>query len=784
MPNSARRNANGTSVVTEALRLDKKGYAVVPCDGKKPLARGWTERRLTPEELREALVRPHRNIAIVLSLSGLIDVECDSPEAEPSLLTMFGGKLPPTPTWKSLRGLHRLFRRPPGLPERAKIEIDGVEFRIGNKGALSVVPPSMTDNSRRSWVPGLSVYQVEPAELPPAVGDRLRLAGPDRRPDRVAPGAGNPVIDRVLPRLQKVSQTADGWQACCPAHDDQNPSLSVGIGKDGRLLLHCHAGCRFADVIKALGLRPADPAPDPDRARVLLGADEHRVNAEAEAGLAARAEGLYQRGGQLVRVVRTEAPGARVRRPDAAPVIRALPGPILREELSRHVAFVKPGKDGDGEQPAQGPGHVVSAIAARGVWEGFPHLAGIVSHPVLLPNGQVLATPGFHDDSGLLLWLPDGLLVEVGDRPTQADAVAARSVLLDVVADFPFKADTHRAAWLAATLTPLARPAFAGPAPLNLVDGNVAGVGKGLLADVAAITVLGRPFSVAGYTSDREELRKVITTIALEGDEMVLFDNLSGPVGNDVLDRALTATWWKDRILGGNRYYDGPLDICWWATGNNVSLLGDTVRRVMQVRLETDLEHPEERQGFMHPDLRRYVLANRGKLLSAALTILRAYEVAGRPAVSIRPWGSFESWSDLVRAAVIWCGLPDPGNTRDEMRRVADPDLQAISALLAGIRHLDPTSQGLTTADIVSGSQYYGTNQALECLWEALVFLCSVRGDRPSTVSLGKRLHNLRGRVVNGLRLEQLECRDHKIGTRWIVVDAKAGGEGELGEGV
>jgi len=49
----------------------------------------------------------------------------------------------------------------------------------------------------------------------------------------------------------------DRWQALCPAHDDRSPSLSVAR-KDDRLLVHCHAGCRTADVLQALGLEMGD----------------------------------------------------------------------------------------------------------------------------------------------------------------------------------------------------------------------------------------------------------------------------------------------------------------------------------------------------------------------------------------------------------------------------------------------------------------------------------------------------------------------------------------------
>ncbi len=60
--------------------------------------------------------------------------------------------------------------------------------------------------------------------------------------------------DNILTRLHDVRQVKRGsWQARCPAHDDANPSLSVTEGNDGRVLLHCFAGCTYPDIIAALG---------------------------------------------------------------------------------------------------------------------------------------------------------------------------------------------------------------------------------------------------------------------------------------------------------------------------------------------------------------------------------------------------------------------------------------------------------------------------------------------------------------------------------------------------
>jgi len=46
-------------------------------------------------------------------------------------------------------------------------------------------------------------------------------------------------------------KSGSGWAACCPSHEDRNPSLSITF-RDGKLLLHCHAGCSQEDVIAAL----------------------------------------------------------------------------------------------------------------------------------------------------------------------------------------------------------------------------------------------------------------------------------------------------------------------------------------------------------------------------------------------------------------------------------------------------------------------------------------------------------------------------------------------------
>jgi len=63
---------------------------------------------------------------------------------------------------------------------------------------------------------------------------------------------------KFISHLHVVRKVRDGWQARCPAHEDRNPSLSVGEGSDGKILLHCHAGCSTEEIVAALGLKVAD----------------------------------------------------------------------------------------------------------------------------------------------------------------------------------------------------------------------------------------------------------------------------------------------------------------------------------------------------------------------------------------------------------------------------------------------------------------------------------------------------------------------------------------------
>ena len=71
-------------------------------------------------------------------------------------------------------------------------------------------------------------------------------------------------LERVLDCLQHVRRQGSGWSARCPAHLDRRNSLSVAEGEDGRVLVHCFAGCTPEDVVAGLGLEMRDLFPPKD----------------------------------------------------------------------------------------------------------------------------------------------------------------------------------------------------------------------------------------------------------------------------------------------------------------------------------------------------------------------------------------------------------------------------------------------------------------------------------------------------------------------------------------
>jgi hypothetical protein len=498
---------------------------------------------------------------------------------------------------------------------------------------------------------------------------------------------------------------------------------------------------------------------------IVVRTEEHEVVTEAITALQEVAN-LFERDGKLVRVRWSEPPPLSTARRTA--YIEVIPSAALRELLSQHARFVS-GGESNKQTDRHLPPWLVPQLEARGTWPGIRKLMSVIHEPCLRPDGVVLDEPG-HDAATGLLYLPLGGAIKVESLPTREDARYAVESLFELLCDFPFVDKLHRSACLAAMLTPFTRFAFREPAPLFMIDANTAGTGKSTLADVISIVAAGQPMARNAYPQSDDEMRKLITSIARDGTRLTLFDNISGALGCPSFDAALTGTSWRDRLLGKN-VVTAPMTLLtiWYATGNNIMLNADTYRRTLQIRLETQCERPEERRGFAHPNLLRWVENKRDSFVRDALTILRAYHVAGCPTVEMEPWGSFDEWSKQIRAPLIWCGLPDPASTRRELATTSDHERDLVSRALVALAELDPHGAGMTANETIE-SLRLPTNQPQRATLVEWVGR-SDRDGLPPARSLGNKLRGIRGRVVDG----RLIVRN---GERWRVRTAATEGTG------
>lgn len=160
--------------LTAALDYARRGYSVIPVNtasngGKAPLV-SWQEfqhRRATEQEIKawwEAF--PDANVGLVTgAISGLVVVDADGPEGQASLLKILGGEMTATPTSRTGKGMHLLYRHPGGqVGNRVKM-LPGLDVR--GDGGFIVAPPSQHENGEQyTWLTD-STAQLAP--LPSAV---------------------------------------------------------------------------------------------------------------------------------------------------------------------------------------------------------------------------------------------------------------------------------------------------------------------------------------------------------------------------------------------------------------------------------------------------------------------------------------------------------------------------------------------------------------------------------------------------------------------------------------
>jgi hypothetical protein len=394
--------------------------------------------------------------------------------------------------------------------------------------------------------------------------------------------------------------------------------------------------------------------------------------------------------------------------------------------------------------PVYPPPPIVKGLLERAKFPSLRHLRAVTEVPVLRQDGTVLQEPGW-DAKTELLYQPQHEFPRVPDFPTEDEVKAALDLLLDVVSDFPFENDYGRAVYISTILTVVGRFAFQGCVPMVLIVANTPGVGKTMLADTIGIITTNQPLPRATQMEKNWEERKQITSVLLKGERLLLIDNIGSRFGSPVLDALLTSEIWQDRLNNTSTQVTLPNLLQVIATGNNLQLKADTVRRCIRLQLQTSEEHPESRTKFHHPDLEAWVAQQQPHLLVAALTLLRAYVIAGRPKQEIVTMGSFAGWSDLVQSTVKWAYRVDPGEARVKAEDEMDLDKEILEKLIRGWSKLVPQGAAISCRRVMEAAAKGG--EAGVDIYEAMEM--SGSGKR-TAVALGYLLTKFRKRVQQG----------------------------------
>ena len=402
----------------------------------------------------------------------------------------------------------------------------------------------------------------------------------------------------------------------------------------------------------------------------------------------------------------------------------------------------------------------------------FAKLDRLAHAPFVRPDGTIVTEPGY-DEATRTILMPDEAFVdmEVPESPTADQVRAARVLIMEEwLGDFPVDTDADRANLLGLVVTPTIRGMMP-RAPMAVVDGLQMGVGKNLLADSILTVYTGHAAQPMNWVNEPDELRKQITSAFRTGAEFFVFDEAPVLEGA-ALAQALTAETWQDRILGVSTMANFPNRVTWVSLGNNVQVKGDITRRVYRIALRPKYANPQDRaaSSFRHPgqsglDLLSWTRKNRKELLTAILTLVRAWYAAGAPypkrGVS---FGSFEVWERMVGGIVETAGLPEFLGNLKVWRSESDFDSQYWIGHLGWLRDQFAERQ-FRTAQVREKALAAGSD----------VYLAPPRLDDPTEKTYGKALGEaygrIRGRRYGDFWLERVGSAHGNVSVYRVFVD-------------
>lgn len=490
---------------------------------------------------------------------------------------------------------------------------------------------------------------------------------------------------------------------------------------------------------------------------IRLGAgDIERIVDESETALIRAKRGLYQRGNRIVAVGDAPAINADGQKILTQGIFERGEHGLL-EDLAIAADFEKYDARAKGYVAADPPLTIVKTLRERIGKLRFPILTGVINAPTMRANGSILDKPGYDPSTGLLFDPLGDEFPPIPDRPTRDDAEKAYDLLGELIGSFPFVEEQDRAVAMSAILTACVRQSLP-TAPLHAFTAPLAGSGKSKLVEIASTISRGRDAPVIAQGQNEEELEKRLASKLLDGASLIAIDNCEKPLGGDLLCMMLTQPIVSARILGKSRTPEMQTGAFITATGNNLLLVGDLTRRALVCRIDPKVECPENRVFDLEPVA--LARSNRARYVAAVLTVLRAFHVAGRP-VKPSPLGSFEKWSNLIRAALLWMRAADPVLSIEEVKK-SDPRRNELTSVIDQWRTVI-SSESVTVAQIIKRAtetrMNFESSEFMHADFREALLAVAAQGGAINSKRLGHWLNAHKDRIVSGFFFQQMGTR-------------------------
>jgi hypothetical protein len=497
------------------------------------------------------------------------------------------------------------------------------------------------------------------------------------------------------------------------------------------------------DYVKKVGVAFDKALKEPVAAppiRLAAGVRKETVDAVEYALVNSRC-GLFQRGGMVVRI-----DGVPMKTWDEKDIhtqaIVECGNDYLTEVIASVCTFAKYNERKKGYCRCDPPDWIATTLKQRKTRLRLPILNGVTNCPIMRANGELVTQPGYHKETGIYFDPRDAKFPEIPDKPTKEDATRALDKLKFLFHTFPFVDKASYSVALSFLLTTLVRRAL-DSAPMHAVDSPTAGTGKSMLTDIVSIVATGEQVGVVAHTENQQEFEKVLSAVLMRGTALVAIDNCEGPLKGVLLNQTLTQPVTDCRILGKSEMVQVRSNATISANGNNLTIEGDLTRRSICGRMDAGVERPELLSFNYAPldDARE----NRAELVVSAMTVLRAYHLAGRPSKEVL--GSYQQWSHFVRGALLWLGEADPAGTMEELRK-HDPRHAALKAVMMEWGSLWKDRPVTVHEMILWADKWEHGRGHINTEWRNALMTVAGTGSAVNSRRLGNWLSSMKGKIV------------------------------------